>query len=219
LVVTDEHNALDNTAIPVVDNTLEHHDIDDTISLEADKEQQDEEARKSPSPDVTIYHSDDASPQDVTKDQHDIEFIPEVSDDIRKDTLPSTSIHVLEKISDAAEAQEGDTTATSRPIFTDVLELEAQTQTHSAEVEIIAEDANNVPARVAPIQHHEIPISKNVQHDLDLWARIREYDKRMAEEGFTQVLSKKQQKEAKKQVLGKAMYNTRAKGTHPPSSS
>jgi hypothetical protein len=54
---------------------------------------------------------------------------------------------------------------------------------------------------------------------LDLWARIREYDKRMAEEGFTQVLSKKQQKEAKKQVLGKAMYNTRAKGTHPPSSS
>jgi hypothetical protein len=84
---------------------------------------------------ATAHHSDDASPKDATKDQHDIEFIPEVSDDIWKDTLPSTSIHVLEKISDTAEAQEGDTTAASRPIFTDVMELEAQTQTHSAEVE------------------------------------------------------------------------------------
>jgi len=41
----------------------------------------------------------------------------------------------------------------------------------------------------------------------------------MAEEGFTQVLSKKQQKQVKKQVLGKAPYNTRAKGTPPSSSS
>jgi len=48
------------------------------------------------------------------------------------------------------------------------------------------------PVRVNHVQHQEIPVSKNVQSDLDLWARIREYDKRMAEEGFTQVLTKKQ---------------------------
>jgi len=52
---------------------------------------------------------------------------------------------------------------------------------------------------------------------LDLWARIREYDKRIADEGFMQVLSKKQQQEVKKQVLGKSLYNTRAKGSPPPS--
>lgn len=154
----------------------------------------------------------------VATDQHDIEAIPVVDDDIRKETLPSTSIHVLEKVSDFAETQEGDTSAASQPRFTDVMEFEVQTQTNSAEVETIAADVN-IPACVAPVQHHEIPIAKNVQNDLDLWARIREYDKRMAEEGFTQVLSKKQQKEAKKQVLGKALYNTRAKGTHPPPSS
>ena len=71
---------------------------------------------------------------------------------------------------------------------------------------------------VTPAQHQEILVLKNVQSDLDLWARIREYDQRMADEGFTQVLSKKQQKAVKKQVLGKASYNTRAKGTPPPSS-
>jgi len=54
---------------------------------------------------------------------------------------------------------------------------------------------------------------------LDIWARIKEYGQRMAEEGFTQVLSKKQQKDAKKQVLGRAVYNTRTKGTPPSSSS
>jgi len=59
------------------------------------------------------------------------------------------------------------------------------------------------PVRVTPAQHREVQISRNVQNDLDLWARIREYDKRTAEEGFTQVLSKKQQQAQKKQVLGK----------------
>jgi len=59
--------------------------------------------------------------------------------------------------------------------------------------------------------------NKNVQNDLDLWARIREYDQRMAEEGFTQVLSKSQKQSLKKQVLSKP-YQTRAKGGPPPTS-
>ena len=76
---------------------------------------------------------------------------------------------------------------------------------------------HDAPVRVFPTHHQEIQVSKNVQRDLDLWARIREYDQRTANEGFTQVLSKKQQQVVKKQVLGKASYNIRAKGTHPPS--
>ncbi|KEH26132.1 DUF4283 domain protein [Medicago truncatula] len=104
---------------------------------------------------AAAHHSDDVSPQNVTKGQHDFEFITDLHDDIRKDTLPSTTIHVLEKISDAAEAQEEDITAVAEPLFTDVMELEAQTQTHSTDVELITEEANNVPARVAPFQHHD----------------------------------------------------------------
>jgi len=60
--------------------------------------------------------------------------------------------------------------------------------------------------------------SRNIQNDLDLWARIREYDKCIAEEGFTQVLSKKQQQALKKQFIGQPHYKTRAKGGPPPSS-
>jgi hypothetical protein len=75
------------------------------------------------------------------------------------------------------------------------------------------------PERVVLVQHNEIPVSQNIHLDLDLWARIREYDQRMAAEGFTQMLSKKQQKDLKKQVLGKATYNTRTRGTPLPSSS
>lgn len=109
----------------------------------------------------------------------------------------------MEKISESAETQEGDTTAAAQPLFTDVMELEAHTQTNTTSTENSSVQNVDVTARarVAHVQHQELPISKNVQSDLDIWARIREYEKQMAEEGFTQVLSKKQQKEVKKQVL------------------
>jgi len=151
-------------------------------------------------------------------------IIPVVAEAITQERLPGTSIHVLEKISEPADAHEDDSTAATQPSFSDVMELEAQTQTNTTK----SEDSENTnveimqdpsaPVRVATVQPQEIPVSKNVQSDLDLWARIREYDERMADEGFTQVLSKKQQQAVKKQVLGKASY-TRAKGTRPPSSS
>jgi len=73
------------------------------------------------------------------------------------------------------------------------------------------------PLRVTPAQHRQVQISKNIQSDLDLWARVREYDQQTAEEGFTQVLSKKQQQAKKKQVLGKLSYNTRTRGGPSPS--
>jgi len=152
-------------------------------------------------------------------------IISVVEEVIQREKLPNNSIHVLEKISEITETQEAETTAASQTSFTDVMELEAHTQTNTTE-NSITDDMNveimqeaNAPVRVAPIQHQEIPVSKNVQSDLDLWAHIREYDQRIAAEGFTQVLSKKQQQAMKKQVLGKATYNTREKGTPPSSSS
>jgi len=73
------------------------------------------------------------------------------------------------------------------------------------------------PLQVTTVQQQEAHTSKNIQSGLDLWARIREYDQRTAEEGFTQVLSKQQKQARKKQVLGKPPYNTRTRGGPSPS--
>jgi len=45
---------------------------------------------------------------------------------------------------------------------------------------------------VASLQQQEVHHSKNIQHGLDLWERVREYDKRSADEDFTPVLTRKQ---------------------------
>jgi len=84
------------------------------------------------------------------------------------------------------------------------------------DMEQTADDNTMQPVRVTSAQHREVHISRNVQNYLDLWAGIREYDKRTAEEGFTQVLSKKQHQAHKKQVLEKSSYNTRTKGGLSP---
>jgi hypothetical protein len=118
-----------------------------------------------------------------------------------------------------------DAEVTAAPQFNDVMELEEHTQTSNIHNEVSADMNMEImqdvtkPVCVTSVQHQEIPVTKNVQNDLDLWARIREYDQRMENEGFTQTLSKKQQQAVKKQVLGRALYNTRAKGTHSSSSS
>jgi hypothetical protein len=78
---------------------------------------------------------------------------------------------------------------------------------------IIDEAEVNLSVPIPPVQQH---VSKNIQDGLDLWARIREYDQRMADEGFTQVLTKAQKQTRKKQVLGTS-YQTRAKGALPSS--
>jgi hypothetical protein len=52
-----------------------------------------------------------------------------------------------------------------------------------------------------------------IQHDLDLWQKIKEYDRRAAETPFVPVLSKKQQQMLKKHKFdGKAPYKTRSTG-------
>jgi hypothetical protein len=129
----------------------------------------------------------------------------------------------VEEITTEVESQQNNASvALQQHSSFDVMALEHSAQisrpivpTENSREEI--HEVNATPAHAVSIQPQEIQVTKNVQHDLDLWARICEYDQRMAEEGFTQVLSKKQQQALKKQVLGKASYNTCAKGTHPPS--
>lgn len=53
-----------------------------------------------------------------------------VEEVIQREKLPRNSIHVLEKISETSETQEGETTAASQPSFADVMEFEAHTQTN-----------------------------------------------------------------------------------------
>jgi len=61
LEVAEEHQSIDNAAIPVVDDINEHHDIDinATINMEADTEQ--DTITISPSPIVTVNRNIDIS--------------------------------------------------------------------------------------------------------------------------------------------------------------
>jgi len=89
------------------------------------------------------------------------------------------------------------------------------------EMERIAQNANytvehtrtgeNGDRILTVFESHSNP---NVQHDLDLWMRVREYDKANAELPFTLVLSKKQKQQVRKQLqIGKPPpYKTRSQG-------
>jgi len=67
----------------------------------------------------------------------------------------------------------------------------------------------------AEIQQQEVHPSKNNQHGLDLWDRVRQFDERSAVEDFTPVLTRKQKQKIKlQQVMGKQPTKTRARGDH-----
>lgn len=97
----------------------------------------------------------------------------------RTDRLPSTSLHVLEEIS-ADENTGAAHCEIEQPSIVDV---------HHNPTDNMAAIEENLSSQTQSVQP-EVHSSKNVQDDLDLWTRIREYDQRMADEGFTQVLSK-----------------------------
>jgi hypothetical protein len=62
------------------------------------------------------------------------------------------------------------------------------------------------------VQH----VNLRLQHDLELWQRIKEYDKKAAEEPFFAVLTKKQKQMMRKELLdGKPPYSTRSRGPSP----
>lgn len=56
--------------------------------------------------------------------------------------------------------------------------------------DLATDDNNTIRHGDGLVQH----INPNIQHDMDLWQRICEYDKGTAEVSFTPVLSNKQQK-------------------------
>jgi len=51
------------------------------------------------------------------------------------------------------------------------------------------------------VVHEDTHISPIIQHNMELWRRIREYDEKAAEIPFTPVLSKKQKQQVKKNPL------------------
>jgi hypothetical protein len=68
------------------------------------------------------------------------------------------------------------------------------------------------PQDAIPVQH----VNPRLQHDLELWQRIKEYDKKAEEEPFTVVLTKKQKQMMRKELLdGKPPYSTRSRGPSP----
>jgi len=57
---------------------------------------------------------------------------------------------------------------------------------------------------VVVLQKQGVHPSKKIQHSLDLWTRVWEYDERSATEDFTPVLTRKQKQKLKlQQVLAK----------------
>lgn len=73
---------------------------------------------------------------------------------------------------------------------------------------------------VVILQRQEVHPSKNIQHGLDLWERVREYDARSAAEapdGFMPVLTRNQKQKLKVQhVLSKQPSKSRARGDTNP---
>jgi len=144
-----------------------------------------------------------AEPQSYANEDLQLTYNFDVQSDATKNSnerLPSNSVHVLEEVIDNENIN---------------MVVEGTEQNNNAEHAAHqlqhAAAHNNDDAKVNMPSQPAAHSSRNVQNDLDLWARIREYDQRMAKEGFTQVLSKPQQKQLKKQVIGKP-YQTRAKG-------
>jgi hypothetical protein len=70
---------------------------------------------------------------------------------------------------------------------------------------------------VAGLQQQEVHPNKNIQHGLDLWDRVREYDETSTAEDFTSVLTRKQKQKIKvQQVLAKQPTKTRSRGGNHP---
>jgi hypothetical protein len=84
--------------------------------------------------------------------------------------------------------------------------------TSSANLDTDVNLLDSAPHDVVPVQQ----FPTRLQHDLDLWQRIKEYDKKAAEDPSLMVLSKKQQQIMRKELLdGKPPYSTRSRGPTP----
>jgi len=57
----------------------------------------------------------------------------------------------------------------------------------------------------------EVHSNSRIQHDMELWRRVRDYDKKCVESPFLRVLTRKQKQHLKKTIVGKP-YKTRSTG-------
>lgn len=90
------------------------------------------------------------------------------------------------------------------------LEMERHAQNTNYTIEHSGTDENGDRILTAYEPHSNL----NVQHDLDLWMRVREYDKANANRPFTLVLSWKQKQQVRKNLqIGKPPpYKIRSQG-------
>jgi hypothetical protein len=105
-------------------------------------------------------------------------------------------------------------TATQTAVQIDNSEVQtATTSVHDDTEVLIAKDQHIQQVHISSTlgQHQEVHNNKNIHHDLELWARIREYDQRTME-GCTQLLTKKHKQIVKKTSLGKVTLQNSCKG-------
>ena len=92
-------------------------------------------------------------------------------------------------------------------------------------MERIAQNTPNMATQIETDEHgdkrmivYESHNNSNVHHDLEHWQRVRDYDKANAELPFTNVLSRKQKQQVRKQLqIGKPTpYKNRSQGGSTP---
>ncbi|RHN78082.1 hypothetical protein MtrunA17_Chr1g0161611 [Medicago truncatula] len=94
-----------------------------------------------------------------------------------------------------------------------VISLEGTEEVVQADVNINVSHNQEDEHVTAEIQQQEVHPSKNIQHSLDLWERVRQYDERSTVEDFTPVLTRNQkQKLELQQVLQKQPTKTHGRG-------
>lgn len=144
-----------------------------------------------------------AVPQNSVNEEFEVTYTFEAQSYVttnRTEWLPSTSLHVLEEISADENIGMVDRGNEQGSTAADFEQVQHATNNNTDDVEA------NLSLQVPSVQP-EVHNIRNIQNDLDLWASIHEYDQLMADEGFTQVLSKSQNQSLKNQVIGKALSN------------
>lgn len=68
---------------------------------------------------------------------------------------------------------------------------------------------------VTVLQQQQVQHSKNIQHGLELWNRVREYDAKAAAEGFLPVLTRNQKQKIKVQQVLSKQTKPRARADTP----
>jgi len=96
-----------------------------------------------------------------------------------------------------------------RPIAPSLVSTQAADRCHDG-IEN-REHMDGLDAGIAQPVSHVVHNSSRIQHDLELWRRIKEYDAKAAEEAFLPVLTRKQKQHLKKTNVGKP-YKTRSTG-------